>query len=39
MHKIGISDKRGNGFSVQWGRVYGKVWREERERRNIVIEL
>lgn len=39
MHSIAISEKRGHELEGEWGGVYGKVWKEERKERNVVIKL
>jgi hypothetical protein len=28
--------KRGHEFKREWGRVVGKIWRKEKERRHII---
>lgn len=38
-HAITISEKRGQEFEGKQGEVYGRVQREEREGRNLVILL
>lgn len=37
MHAIKINEKRGYKFEGEWGGLYKRVWREERERRNVII--
>jgi hypothetical protein len=39
MHAIIICRKRGYKFEEEQRRVYGRIWREEREWRNTVINL
>lgn len=39
MHAISINKKRGHEIEGEWGvgRVYGRVWREEKKGRNVII--
>lgn len=39
MHVITVSLKRGPESKGEQGGAYGRVWKEEREQRNIVIKL
>lgn len=32
MHTRIISDKKGRGYESEWGRVYGRIWKEAMER-------
>lgn len=38
-NSIAISGNRGHGFEGEWGGVYGRVWREKRGGRNVIITL
>ena len=36
MHAIKTDDKRGHKFAGKWEKQYGRFWKEERERKNII---
>lgn len=39
MYAITTSEKRSHEFEGEWGGVYGRFWRKEREGINVVIKL
>lgn len=39
MYAIETGENRDHEFEEEWGRVYGRAWRKEREERNVVNPL
>lgn len=39
MHTVTTDEKRSYEFEGEWIGIYGRVWREEKEERNVVIKV